>query len=90
MAARRRRDRQLSVPSREALPPRAVVEPGPGAAAGSEGALPPRRDTGRGSGRSDRGLPSPPDYIPVHEGDIVAPIAGPLTEETVTFSSSSP
>ena len=28
----------------------------------------------------------PPDYIPVHEGDIVAPIAGPLTEEPVSFS----
>jgi putative aldouronate transport system substrate-binding protein len=26
-----------------------------------------------------------PDYIPVHEGDIVAPIAGPLTEEPVSF-----
>jgi putative aldouronate transport system substrate-binding protein len=28
----------------------------------------------------------PPDYIPVHEGDIVAPIAAPLTDEPVTFS----
>src|SRR5687768_9005505 len=29
---------------------------------------------------------APPNYIPVHEGDIVAPIAGPLTEEPVSFS----
>ena len=27
----------------------------------------------------------PPDYVPIHEGDIVSPITAPLTEDAVTF-----
>jgi putative aldouronate transport system substrate-binding protein len=57
-----------------------------GLAAGAAGTLPAGGMTPVAAQDDPTAMSPPPDYIPVHEGDIVAPIAGPLTEEPVSFS----
>jgi ABC-type glycerol-3-phosphate transport system substrate-binding protein len=57
-----------------------------GLAAGSAGTLHAGGMTPVAAQDDPTAMSPPPDYIPVHEGDIVAPIAGPPTEEPVSFS----
>ena len=57
-----------------------------GLAAGSTGALHAGGVTPVAAQDDPTAVSPPPDYIPVHEGDVVAPIAGPLTQEPVSFS----